>query len=165
MGLFRRFQFLALLISFMVIAINFYFIVDYITSQFGTSYYVFLLMAIPILSYLIFVSYLVCVCLIAMNICVSDLFRGVSTVLFLMTSSSIFRSHISNQTLTFQFDLFGTKKPLTLSNSNTVPLQFINNILLKCTCSFLYPGVNYNYVFCTYNLFVNYLNVFATIKF
>lgn len=78
---FRRSQFCALLISFGVIAINFYFSIDFILNQFGTRWFVFLIMAGPILLYLSFVIYLICVSLVTMEICVSDLFNNVSLLI------------------------------------------------------------------------------------
>jgi hypothetical protein len=69
------------LISFGVIAINFYFSIDFILNQFGTRWFVFLIMAGPILLYLSFVIYLICVSLVTMEICVSDLFNNVSLLI------------------------------------------------------------------------------------
>ncbi|KAI6240920.1 NRAMP-like transporter smf-1 [Aphelenchoides fujianensis] len=72
----RRFQFFALLVSFVVIAINLYFSVDYIFGAFGTAWYVLLAMSGPVALYITFVVYLVFSCLVTMEICTDKLVKG-----------------------------------------------------------------------------------------
>ncbi|KAI6215095.1 NRAMP-like transporter smf-1 [Aphelenchoides besseyi] len=71
----KSLQFLALLISFIVIAINLYFSTDYIFGNFGSIWYTYLAIVAPIVFYILFVGYLVVVCLITMEICSDSILK------------------------------------------------------------------------------------------
>lgn len=63
----RTFQFFALAVSCIVIAINLYFFSDYVTSNLGTEWFIVLLMLLPTLIYFVFICYLICNCVHAMK--------------------------------------------------------------------------------------------------
>lgn len=76
----RLVQVSALLVSLLVIGINLYFSTDTILSAFSADWYVFLLMAGPVLFYLGLVLYLLLTCLQVMGLA-PPLFSAVSAVL------------------------------------------------------------------------------------
>uniref|UniRef100_A0AC35F9G3 Uncharacterized protein n=1 Tax=Panagrolaimus sp. PS1159 TaxID=55785 RepID=A0AC35F9G3_9BILA len=63
----KAFQIFALIVAALVLSINFYFSFDYITSSLGTEWYAWLILTIPGFIYLMFVIYLVLVCLYALE--------------------------------------------------------------------------------------------------
>ncbi|VDL70399.1 unnamed protein product [Nippostrongylus brasiliensis] len=54
----RSFQFFALVAATVILSINIYFIVDYVTSSLGTEWFVLTILAAPTIIYLVFVAYL-----------------------------------------------------------------------------------------------------------
>uniref|UniRef100_A0A914ELP4 Uncharacterized protein n=1 Tax=Acrobeloides nanus TaxID=290746 RepID=A0A914ELP4_9BILA len=64
----RPFQIFAIMISIVVISINLYFSTDYILSNLGGAWYVWVLMIIACILYVVFVSYLALICLQATEI-------------------------------------------------------------------------------------------------
>ncbi|CAD5220743.1 unnamed protein product [Bursaphelenchus xylophilus] len=70
----KKTQYAALIVSIIVIAINLYFSTDTIFGFFGTSWSTYLLMAAPIIIYVVFVIYLFFVCLQVMGICTPRIF-------------------------------------------------------------------------------------------
>ncbi|WKY14276.1 hypothetical protein Q1695_000096 [Nippostrongylus brasiliensis] len=67
----RSFQFFALVAATVILSINIYFIVDYVTSSLGTEWFVLTILAAPTIIYLVFVAYLTMYCLVACEI-ISD---------------------------------------------------------------------------------------------
>uniref|UniRef100_A0A1I7SR14 Protein Malvolio n=2 Tax=Bursaphelenchus xylophilus TaxID=6326 RepID=A0A1I7SR14_BURXY len=65
----KKTQFAALTVSLIVIGINLYFSTGMIFSWFGTSWTIYLMLAPPIIVYVLFVIYLFIVCLQIMGIC------------------------------------------------------------------------------------------------
>ncbi|GMR61714.1 hypothetical protein PMAYCL1PPCAC_31909 [Pristionchus mayeri] len=64
----KAFQVFALTTSMVVIAINIYFVQDTILNQFGTRWYVFVLLIAPTVIYFCFVMYLLSICLFECNL-------------------------------------------------------------------------------------------------
>ena len=57
--IFRAFQVFALIAAAAILSINVYFIIDYVTEQLGTEWYIFVGLGIPTVAYICFVIYLV----------------------------------------------------------------------------------------------------------
>ncbi|VIO86476.1 Uncharacterized protein BM_BM13827 [Brugia malayi] len=73
----RFFQISALLVSCIVIFINLYFFADYITGELGNTWYIWIVLLIPSLAYLIFVCYLLFVCLATIGVLTSPKWKKI----------------------------------------------------------------------------------------
>ncbi|CAG9534113.1 unnamed protein product [Cercopithifilaria johnstoni] len=73
----RFFQVSALIVSCVVIVINLYFFTDYITGKLGNAWYIWVILLIPSIGYLIFVCYLLFVCMAAVGILTSPKWKKI----------------------------------------------------------------------------------------
>ncbi|VDK80329.1 unnamed protein product [Litomosoides sigmodontis] len=73
----RFFQVSALVVSCLVIVINLYFFTDYITGKLGNAWYIWVILLIPCVGYLIFVCYLLFVCLGAVDMLTSPRWKKI----------------------------------------------------------------------------------------
>ncbi|KAL3981963.1 NRAMP-like transporter smf-2 [Acanthocheilonema viteae] len=73
----RFFQVSALIVSCIVIIINLYFFTDYITAKLGNAWYIWVTLLIPSIGYLIFVCYLLFVCMAAVGILTSPRWKKI----------------------------------------------------------------------------------------